>query len=336
MSLTRFVGQVIGRERSHASRALLAVACFVAATAIRVLLADTAAGVPFVTYFPAVMICTLLCGWDYGLGCAAASAILANWLFIGPGHVVVGDGESLLMVAFFVVSCVIIIAVAETLRLTLAKLDRANARADALNRELHHRVRNTLTVVQALARQTAKGADPQEFVQAFTNRLQALATANSVLTREGDIESCRLPDLMNQACDPFLDHNNLRFAGPDCDLDSASCVPLVLALHELCTNALKHGALSCPEGRVDVHWSCEGDDRIVIRWEESGGPPVGAPARKGVGSSLLRAQPGLLEVETHFAEGGLTCRIVVARCHPPPPQPSSEGPGIGALAVAGP
>jgi two-component sensor histidine kinase len=91
-------------------------------------------------------------------------------------------------------------------------------------------------------------------------------------------------------------------------------VPLSLALHELCTNAHKYGALSVPEGRVELVWTVgEGEDALLrLAWRESGGPPVSAPAHVGMGTQLLKRQRGLDKVELHYRPGGVECSIAVA------------------------
>jgi two-component sensor histidine kinase len=166
-----------------------------------------------------------------------------------------------------------------------------------------------LTVVQALAAQSAKGANPEEFVAAFGGRLQALAKAHELLGQR-NLQTCTLPALMDEACQPFcVDANIVKF-GPPCQLPSESCVPLVLAMHELCTNALKYGALSNAEGRVEISWAF-GDTpgRLVICWKEIGGPVVRKPNRKGLGSALLRPQPGIADVVLTFDEPGVCCEL---------------------------
>jgi two-component sensor histidine kinase len=90
---------------------------------------------------------------------------------------------------------------------------------------------------------------------------------------------------------------------------------LVLALHELGTNALKHGALSTPEGRVDLSWDLH-DTQLVLRWVERLGPPVEPPSRKGLGTRLLSSQPGLDRVKLQYLVEGLHCTITIDGARP--------------------
>ncbi|WP_146184149.1 sensor histidine kinase, partial [Caulobacter sp. HMWF009] len=157
-----------------------------------------------------------------------------------------------------------------------------------------------------LARQTAKSVtDPDEFYEAFMGRLMALAEAHNVLS-SGNWEECRLPELPQAALSPFQQLEAIALAGPTCAIPPASCVPLVLALHELGTNALKYGALSVSSGRVSLTWAVAAGS-VVLRWEETGGPPVVKPTRRGLGSRLLTKQSGLDAVSLDYRPVGVVC-----------------------------
>jgi len=118
--------------------------------------------------------------------------------------------------------------------------------------------------------------------------------------------------VVERSCAPFRDGGNIEPAGPPCRIDGAACVPLSLALHELATNAVKHGALSVPGGRVALRWEPGDDGRIALEWIEAGGPPVYPPPRKGLGTMLLTGQPELEGCELEFHPGGLRCRMAIA------------------------
>lgn len=286
------------------------------ATFIRWALSDVAPNLTFVTYYPAILICSLLTGWRYGLACAVISGVIAEGIFRIPAASSSFEAGSLARLILFTTSCAIIIATADTLRRAVRDLDVANRSADTLNHELQHRVANMLTVVQALAAQSAKGASPEQFVAAFGGRLQALAKAHELLGQR-NLETCTLPALIDEACKPFSAGENIVKFGPACQLPSVCCVPLVLALHELCTNALKYGALSNPEGKVEISWAFgETPGRLAIRWQETRGPLVRKPTRKGLGSALLRPQPGIAEVNLRFDETGVRCEIDIDGAEP--------------------
>lgn len=306
--MTRFpvVRELISSEKSHAVRAALVILIVLVATVIRISMSGFAS-LTFATYYPAVLVCGLLAGWRYGAASALLSGIVAESLF--PPVETGGAVEAANFLLFLIV-CAMIIATAESLRRTIRKLDEANASADALNRELQHRVGNMLAVVQALAAQSAKNGSPADFVAAFNGRLNALATAHQVL-RDGRLETCGLPALVDLACQPFYSGGNIIKSGPSCQLPSDSCVPLVLALHELCTNAVKYGSLAVPGGRVELTWFVDEADKMTMVWKELNGPPVRRPSRRGTGSALLQPQKGLESVDLEFLPKGVICTFVI-------------------------
>jgi two-component sensor histidine kinase len=311
-----FIRTAISTDKSIAYSLLVALIALVAGTLVRGALAGVAPHLTFVTYFPAVLICSLLTGWRYGLICAALSGITAEVLFPGPTAPGLVAPASVASLVLFVASCAIIIATADTLRRAIRDLDDATRLAAILNKELQHRVANMLAVVQALASQSAKGATPQTFVAAFGGRLDALAKAHKLLGRRS-LDTCTLPELVDEACQAFCDGENILKSGPKCLLPGASCVPLVLGLHELCTNAVKYGALTTAQGRVEVSWSFSAvAQRVIIEWKETGGPTVSAPKRKGLGSTLLRRQPGIAEVKLSFEPAGVRCKFSIDGAEP--------------------
>lgn len=204
---------------------------------------------------------------------------------------------------------------------------RAEARQRLLVNELNHRVKNTLALVQGLALQSFKDdRDMREARGAFQHRLAALAAAHDLLTRES-WEGATLEELVHEA----LGHHNggeprISWSGPPVRLNPKAAVSLVMALHELSTNAAKYGALSLPEGRVAVEWSVDGD-RLTIEWVERRGPPVEAPPeRRGFGFRMIeRALAADLSggARFDFAPEGLTCRIDAALADAAP-KPSEQ------------
>jgi two-component sensor histidine kinase len=310
------IRNAITSEKSVVFSLLAVLAAIIIATLIRRALADVAPHLTFVTYFPAVLICSLLTGWRYGLACAVICGAVATTLFPAPLSVDFPRVAPLASIVLFVGSCAIIIATSDALRRSVRDLASANSRAETYNHELQHRVGNTLTVVQALALQSAKNAKPEEFVTILMSRLQALATAHRLLGQR-ELGTCTLPALIDEACQPFGTDGNITKAGPICQIPSKSCVPLVLALHELCTNAVKYGALSNRDGRVEIVWTlAEATKQVSILWNEVGGPIVAKPIRKGTGSALLRPQSGIAEVEHAFLREGVTCKLVIEGAEP--------------------
>ncbi len=183
--------------------------------------------------------------------------------------------------------------------------------------ELDHRVKNTLANVQAIAMQTLSAtADPASFVESFSGRIQALGRAHTLLTRSGwqgaDLATLIKDQLTFDATDA---HNRVSCIGPLVQLEPQTALHLGLVLHELGTNARKYGSLSQRAGNLVAAWSVNGDGglpELWLRWVESDGPPVVAPAKRGFGSilierSLRHALGG--DARLDFAPSGVICEI---------------------------
>lgn len=150
--------------------------------------------------------------------------------------------------------------------------------------ELSHRVKNTLASIQSIANQSlADGRPLEEARDVFLRRLRALAQAHSLLT-ESEWRGARLSALVEGEFQPY--GKRVSFAGEDLVLAPRAALIVGLVLHELATNAAKHGALAAHKGRVKVAWGSNGQ-RFRLTWRENGGPAVSAPAQRGFGSSLL-------------------------------------------------
>ena len=161
----------------------------------------------------------------------------------------------------------------------------AEERAELVAGEMQHRVKNLLTVVQSLASQSFRKHE-NEASQAFIARLNALArVTQNVLGGEG--KSTLMRQLVEQAIEPYLtDENSIYVGGPQVALSSEAATALALGLHELCTNAVKHGSLSVPDGEVSLTWHIQ-DEGLHVLWVETGGPPVVEPAHTGFGTRVL-------------------------------------------------
>ncbi len=184
--------------------------------------------------------------------------------------------------------------------------------------ELNHRVKNTLATVQSIAAQSFRRDVENQSYQWFEGRLIALSKAHDVLSRE-NWQAADLREVIEQAAAPFQVSGRQRFVteGPAQRLKPKQALALAMALHELCTNAAKYGALTSDTGQVHIGWKHGLREQVAVlqlRWEEVGGPAVSPPVRKGFGSRLLeRGLGGELgaEVRLAFATGGVICDIEV-------------------------
>ncbi|MBV8682480.1 MAG: PAS domain S-box protein [Caulobacteraceae bacterium] len=193
----------------------------------------------------------------------------------------------------------------------VTEIRAAEHRQRLLINELNHRVKNALAMVQALVRQTLREHhSPKELATAIEGRIMALAAAHDVLTRQR-WAGAELGALAKEATRPYSDDGAFTFSGPVVSIAPKSAIALSMALHELATNAVKHGALTSPDGRVSVAWSAAAG-AVSLEWRETGGPPVAPPGRAGFGSRLLgRVLEGELggPAEVDYAPTGLVCRI---------------------------
>ncbi|MBZ7927688.1 response regulator (plasmid) [Ensifer adhaerens] len=164
---------------------------------------------------------------------------------------------------------------------------QAEETKELLLSELSHRVKNMLASVQALAQQTLRTApNPRAFVERFTARLQSMSRMHSLLTRTG-WKGADLDDIIRDQLLPgIVDSGRISSAGPPVRFDAQTSTHMAMILHELGTNAVKHGALSTPAGHVSIGWGVsEASLRLV--WEEEGGPAVGLVGNGGFGTKLV-------------------------------------------------
>jgi PAS domain S-box-containing protein len=207
--------------------------------------------------------------------------------------------------------------------LTCAAVDITDRKAGEehlrlLMRELTHRSKNLLAVIQALARQTSRHAGSLEsFLDEFSARLQALSRSHDLLVQE-EWHSASLRDLVRSQLGHYIDRDDSQISidGPNVHLKPEAAQSLGLALHELAVNAAKYGALSVPKGRVDVVWEQSGNgtgNGVVIRW-----PEVEHPKKHGFGTlAIQRNLSRSLEadVDLSFAQDGVSCTITIPEQH---------------------
>jgi two-component sensor histidine kinase len=184
---------------------------------------------------------------------------------------------------------------------------RSEEALELLLQEIHHRVKNTLGIIQAIVSQTFKSASPEER-KAFGARLQALSRAQDLLV--GRKQSAMLSDVIQVALQPFAGEQRVKTSGPDGALDASKALLLTLILHELATNAVKYGSLSNDNGTVSLEWDIP-DGHLRCTWREMGGPAVDRPTRKGFGSVLIERalanEQG--EARVDYNPEGLVCRL---------------------------
>lgn len=208
-------------------------------------------------------------------------------------------------------------------------------RQKLLMAELNHRVRNNLATIQAIARLTARSnASKAEYVESLQGRISCMSRIHSLLTRER-WQGANLQDIVRDELSTYSRLDGVNFDGPMITLGTRHALDLALVIHELSTNAVKHGALSAPGGKLTIDWRYElvgGAPHLKLRWEESDGPKVTAPARKGYGIYMIESalSGGGTKVSLTFPDTGAVCTIDMpmvrseAESVAPTPAPSSS------------
>jgi PAS domain S-box-containing protein len=190
---------------------------------------------------------------------------------------------------------------------------QAEEREKILAREVDHRAKNLLALVQAIV-QLTQADTVKDFKAAIEGRLQALSTAHTLLS-QSRWAGASLHTLLADEIAPYKSEEISRahIDGPEVMLEPKSAQAVAVVLHELTTNAVKYGGLSVPTGRLRVEWS-RGETQLVLRWSEAGGPPVKPPTRKGFGTRVVgRIVQAELEGQVQFDwnPAGLACEIII-------------------------
>lgn len=316
--MTDFLVRRIARQpRSPATQIALGLGLAALALGIRLGLAPwIGLGAPFAAFIIAVLVATVFGGVTAGAASVVALAAGGVFLLEPQTGAMIATRRLALGVGFFLASSSFVIWVVTLLRSALAREMAAREGERLLKLELHHRVKNTLAVVQSLADQTFRGATDTEAARHdFAARLSALADAHDVLVDAGWRE-VTLEALAERALAPFRPSapGRLKLEGGPAPLAPEAAVAVALCLHELATNAAKHGALSSKDGEVRLSWQVDMTGprkRLVMEWRETGGPAPARTERRGFGSRLLSralaAQPNA-EATLSFAEGGARWR----------------------------
>lgn len=209
----------------------------------------------------------------------------------------------------------------EIVGLTCASVDiterkESEAHLRLLMRELTHRSKNLLAVIQAMARRTARHVGSIDaFLEQFGARLQALASSHDLLVRES-WHGASLSELIRSQLGAYVDRDEVQvqIEGPPVLLKPEAAQNLGLAMHELATNAAKYGALSVPEGRVSISWRRSDGQALDLTWAEQSGPRVKARRKRGFGSLVIEGNLSRAldaEVDWTFEPEGARCHIII-------------------------
>jgi two-component sensor histidine kinase len=291
---------------------ILAFLCAGVATALRLAIDPYVLGPQYITFVPAVIITALTSGLGAGLLSVVLSAAATIFFVLPPRSSFYLDhpGElvGVLLLILVGLSNVIIIA---GLRFAVERYREREENERLLMREVNHRAKNMLGVVDAIAHRTA-AQNPEDFAERFSERIQALSANQDLLVRN-EWKGIEIEDLVRAQLPHFADLIGSRIVvdGPRLRLKAAGAQAVGLALHELATNAGKYGALSTATGRVEVRWGTD-SDTLAMSWTEREGPPVSAPKRRGFGTTVMEAMversvEGVVDLD--YAPSGVIWRL---------------------------
>jgi len=284
----------------------IGLVCAAAALAIRLALTPWVGNaIPVVLFYPFVLIAAVWGGTLSGLTVLVICGGAASVLWLQP------DGRPLTLTAFSI-ACFSVIVMARLFRALVQVHVEDEERAVLLSHEMAHRVGNLFGVVQAISAQTARHATSlADHQRLFSGRLMALARTQRLLAENSQGQT-ELKSFIDEIVEPF---GGARFVveGPSVAVPRYLGTSCALLLHELCTNALKYGSLSVPDGRVRIAWRIQ-DNRARLEWREYNGPPVTSPARNGFGSRLLKTafSPNHGHAEIRYDPDGVKCSLEFA------------------------
>jgi two-component sensor histidine kinase len=272
--------------------------------------------VPTITVVVSLAVVTTVVGARAGIVTAVVGGLLSWYLFFNAYSWSLAQDAWIPLVGFAVIATVIV-TTSHLYRRSerrlhaqdLEILEERTANAELFAREMAHRLKNALAIVQSVAFQTF-GSDLPE-AHKFAARLKALADANELLSEQVDEPTASAERVVWAALQPFGRASvTLDIGAADTTIPARQVVTLALALHELATNAVKYGALSTPGGHVLLRLEDAGE---VLRftWKERGGPPVIPPGKEGFGTRLLRRMASRTEIE--FEPDGLRCSFALRK-----------------------
>lgn len=303
---------VISQVGSSVRNALIGCVAGAAAVALRYPF-DLPPGVlPFFTVVIAVCVVTVTTGLIAGIAAALVGGILSWYLILTPGTWTLLGPGAYALIGYLAVIIVILMTsqmyrASERARQAAAlALARSEAEQQALfAREMSHRLKNAMAIVQAMANQTFDKGNPD--LIKFDGRLSALAQAHNLLNEHIRQPSADVRELVELAIMPFQDRaGRFILTGPSTTIPDQLVISLALALHELGTNAVKYGALSTQHGAVTVSWE-QTDGKLRLEWQERDGPKVVKPKSTGFGTRLLKRTA--MGSDLQFHADGLKCVI---------------------------
>jgi len=304
-----WLAQVSERIRPYSAAAFgIAVTSVAVATLLRFAGGWAHTDLRFAIYLPAILATGMLAGAPAAIGAAIASILIIFWAFMPPYFEFKWPSEiGQMNILLNAIPYFITVYFAHLCRVILQRLRRSELNNRVLAKELEHRGRNLFSVLEVIVQKTL--ADYPERANTILGRLKSVRYSNELLT--GKPQSLGIRELLQQEFAAY-GRNRLHVRGPTFDIEPDKARHLILLFHELVTNAVKYGSLSCPNGQVFVDWQVEGDgNNILLTWREHGGPIVSPPNKQGFGHQLIdtciKSLSGAKQEE--FAPDGYTCTL---------------------------
>jgi PAS domain S-box-containing protein len=261
---------------------------------------------PFISFFPALIILAYFCGlWPtFGL-LIAASVTGAMWTLSNDLW-----GLRILAGALFLVAGGIVISPVVYANGIQRRLEAQDERLSLVNRELKHRLKNLFAVTSSICRQTIKSDIPREQLgQVIVGRIHAVASAQDLLNATGD-EGSDLRTLVDAVVKPLSPAGSrLEIIGPQILLPVEVTMPFALILHELATNAVKYGAWASAQGRTVIQWRLQKERQLEFRWHEEAATVPSSPNRNGFGSVVIKGALSQAKVQHEIGAQGADCLI---------------------------
>lgn len=291
---------------------MLAGGCVIVAVVLRFGLASSLGSRgAFFTFFPALLIASFWGGVGPGLTCLIISGLVGDYLWLRPTEGISFSAQDAHVLVGYLLSGIVILVICGLFRKLIEVHRAAEQQALLLTHEMRHRIRNLMGLVQAISHQTARRSKGlPDYQDQFGQRLEALGLALALDVSDNEaLTPANLDMLVARVLTPFGQHN-CQISGPPVPITPRNATPIALIIHELATNAVKYGALSVPQGRVEIGWRRKGR-AVQLEWREIGGPPVKPPTAQGFGTRLInsafRGEAG--ETEITYDIAGVRCRI---------------------------
>jgi two-component sensor histidine kinase len=286
---------------------LFALAMVVLALFARVALGWMGATLQYVPYYPAILFTAFIAGPQAAAAATFAVVAIVWWVFLPPHHEF-GPLRTpdIANMAVFAGSSALVIWLAQLYRLTVSRLRAEERHRELMLREMEHRGKNTFAVVEAIVRNTLGSGDDANTI---VGRVRSVSSTNDMINKSPS-QRASLRSIIRNEFEPYGGQERARCTGVDLDLNPHTSRHIALVLHELVTNAVKHGALSTADGFVAIDWIADGA-MVKMRWAERNGPQAVTPETYGFGARLVTSTLKALGggIEADFSPQGLTCEI---------------------------